>query len=400
MERALDAAGLEALRSFSQRAFSAYLRELRELVDIDSGSHSKSGVNRVVDWAGEQLELAGGSVERHQHADLGDTIVASFGSPSATPVTLLIAHADTVFDDGTASARPFRVEGTRAYGPGVYDMKGGLLLGLGAVRALYGPSADDASFRSPGRLIFVVNPDEEIGSPASSPIIARLAASADAAVVLEGARPNGNVVRARSGMTHLRLDLKGRAAHAGVEPQRGRSAIVEAATKILALDALNDHVRGVTVNVGVISGGTRPNVVADEAHLLVDVRARQRSLQEATLAAVEAINATSTVAGVSCTLETLAQHWPMETTPQARRLFDLAGSLARRLHFELGSARAGGASDANTTAACGVPTLDGLGPIGGNAHSADEYLELDSVIPRMTLLAALLAALGRGGLQR
>jgi glutamate carboxypeptidase len=211
--------------------------------------------------------------------------------------------------------------------------------------------------------------------------------------VLEGARENGDIVSARKGVSDYTIEIVGRSAHAGVEPERGRSAIVEAAHKTLALQALNGRWPGVTVNVGVVHGGTRPNVVAESCRLEVDVRSPvEETFQEAE-AAVEAIAREHTVPDVSVNVLGGGWHRPMEKKEGGARLVELAIGVAADLGFELRDAATGGASDANTTSAAGVPTLDGLGPIGGDDHSPKEWLELPSVVPRISLLAGLLSRL-------
>ncbi len=241
----------------------------------------------------------------------------------------------------------------------------------------------------------MANPDEEIGSPASSPVIRDLARDVDLCLVLECARANGDIVSARKGIVDLRINVQGRAAHAGVEPEKGRSAILEAAHLVVALHALNGRWPGVTCNVGVVEGGTRPNVVAERAALQVDLRSPTRAGLEAAEVEIRALTAQPTVPDVVVTIEEMNRHWPMERLPAAALMVAQAQALAARLGFEVRDAATGGASDANTTAGMGVPTLDGLGPIGGNDHAPSEYLELDSIVPRTTLLAALLLALGR-----
>jgi len=381
-------AELSALRAHISTAEPDFLADLERLVNIDSGSYTKAGVDEVGRWVGGALRGLGADVAIEANAELGDTVVGRLAG-AAGPRVLLIGHLDTVFAPGTAAQRPFGTRDGRARGPGVTDMKAGLLCGLYALRAL-------AALGPLPRLVFIANPDEEIGSPASGAIIRREAAEADYALVLECARANGDIVSARKGVVDYELHLRGRAAHAGVEPEKGRSAVVEAAHKTVALTALNGRWPGVTVNVGVIRGGTRPNVVADECELQVDLRAPAREPMEAAEAELRAICAASTVADVTCQLRERNRHWPMEKSPPTAALVERAVALAGRLGFELNDAATGGASDANTTAAMGVPTLDGLGPVGGLDHSPGEYLELDSIVPRTTLLAALLLSLATG----
>jgi glutamate carboxypeptidase len=245
------------------------------------------------------------------------------------------------------------------------------------------------------QIVFVANPDEEIGSPSSSPLIRELATTADACFVLECARANGDIVSARKGTIDLILTVHGRAAHAGVEPEKGRSAILEAARLIRDLHALNGRWPGVTVNVGVIAGGTRPNVVAEKCVLQVDVRATDAASQDEAEAAIRDLASATEVPDTTVTVERRAGHRPMEKLERSGRLVDHAVAVALRLGFEVRDTATGGASDANTTSGLGVPTLDGLGPIGGNDHSPAEYLDVRSVVPRTALFAGLLLAVGR-----
>jgi len=379
---------LDALRRIIDARLPRFMADLETMVNIDCGSYTPAGVNRIADLVATALEDLGARVERipHEPADgapaLGDLVIGRLRGDG--PRVLLIGHMDTVFEAGTASARPFRVEGERAFGPGVTDMKAGLLAGLHAVAALHEAGVRPA-------VTFVANPDEEIGSPFSTPFIRELAPQHDAVLVLECARANGDIVSARKGIADYHLTLTGRAAHAGVEPEKGRSAILEAAHQVVALHALNGRWPTVTVNAGVIHGGTRPNVVAERCELQVDLRAATRDAFEAAAAEVERLAATPTVADVRSDLRRIASHPPMERSAGAARLVASAVTIAAGLGFQLRDAATGGASDANTTAALGLPTIDGLGPVGGDDHSVDEWLDVSSIVPRTTLLATLIA---------
>jgi glutamate carboxypeptidase len=391
---------LEQLGRLVGEVRPAYLDDLATLVNIDCGSYTKAGVDRVGRWTRQFLERLGARVEVHPHATLGDTVVGTFDGAAGGPRVMLVGHMDTVFDEGAAAARPFRIKAGRAYGPGVTDMKSGLLSGLYGLLVLRGMNegsavSDGAAPLPFERLTFIANPDEEIGSPASTAIISDVARTVDACFVLECARANGDIVSSRKGILDARVTIHGRAAHAGVEPEKGRSAILAAAHLVPALHALTGRWPGVTCNVGVIAGGTRPNVVPEEARLEVDLRAMTREHLEAAEAEVRALIAEPALPDVTIEMEPMARWWPMEKLERSGRLVDLAVGLAGRLGFELHDATTGGASDANTTAGMGVPSLDGLGPIGGMDHSPDEYLELDSIVPRTTLLAALLLAVAR-----
>jgi len=382
---------LAALQRIVDARLPRFLSELETLVNIDCGSYTPAGVNRVADVVADALRELGADVERRSHepADghpqLGDLVVGHLDGDG--PRLLLIGHMDTVFEPGTAAQRPYRSDGERATGPGVTDMKAGLLAGLHAIGALHESGARPA-------ITFVANPDEEIGSPFSTPLIRELAASHDAALVLECARANGDIVSARKGIADYHLEIAGRAAHAGVEPEKGRSAILEAAHQVLALHGLNGRWPTVTVNAGVIRGGTRPNVVAESCVLQVDLRAATVDAFDAAAAELERIAAVPTIEGVRVEVRRIAGHPPMEKTASSGRLVDLAAGLAAELGFGLRDAATGGASDANTCAALGVPTLDGLGPVGGDDHSIDEWLDLRSVGPRTTLLAGLIGRIG------
>ncbi|HET7235216.1 MAG TPA: M20 family metallopeptidase [Actinomycetota bacterium] len=386
-EHALDVRDLQGIVA---RRYEDFVEALRDMVNVDCGSYTPQGVNAIADRCQARFEAGGWAVERRAHDGeprLGDLLVGRL-SGSGGPRVLMIGHMDTVFDPGTVAERPFRIEGGRALGPGVSDMKGGLLTGFFAVETL-----QDAGFDGFGQITYICNPDEEIGSPWSRDVIRAEAANADVALVLEGARENGDIVSARKGVSDYTIEIAGRAAHAGVEPERGRSAILEAAHKTVALQALNGRWPGVTVNVGVVHGGTRPNVVAERCLLEVDVRSPvEETFQEAE-AAVEAIAGEHTVPDVTVSVRGGGWHRPMEKKEGGARLAELAIGVAADLGFQLRDAATGGASDANTTSAAGVPTLDGLGPIGGDDHSPNEWLELPSVVPRISLLAGLLSRL-------
>ena len=259
---------------------------------------------------------------------LGDLVVGRI--PGSGPRLLLIGHMDTVFEPGTAAARPFRVEGDRGMGPGVSDMKGGLLAGLAALSAL-------AELGHRPAVTFVANPDEEIGSPVSGPVIRSLAADHDAALVLECARANGDIVSARKGIAEMAVTIHGRAAHAGIEPEKGRSAILAAARMVEALHALNGRWPTVTCNVGVIGGGTRPNVVPETCRLEVDLRAANASEFAEAEEAVDRIVAEPALADTVAEHHVVASHQPMEKSPASARLVELAQAVAAEIGFTVGT---------------------------------------------------------------
>ncbi len=384
---------LDAIRATVEADLPAYLDDLRRMVDTDCGSYTAAGVNVIGGWTAEFLRALGATVEIRPDPSgrLGDTVIATFLGRPGAPRILLIGHMDTVFDAGTAAARPFTIADGIARGPGVTDMKSGLLAGLYALKALMG-ELGGLPFE---RLVFIANPDEEIGSPTSTPHIVEIAPTMDATLVLECARANGDIVSSRKGILDLRITIHGRAAHAGVEPEKGRSAILEAARIVRDLHALNGRWPGVTVNVGVISGGTRPNVVAERCSLEVDVRGVARAELEAAEAEIRRIAGATEIPDCTVDFEPMARWWPMEKLARSARLVEHAKDVAAGLGFSVNDVGTGGASDANTTAGLGIPSLDGLGPIGGNDHSPSEYLDVSSIVPRTTLLAGLLLAIAR-----
>jgi glutamate carboxypeptidase len=382
------------LHRIASHRYDEFVDALREMVNVDCGSYTPAGVNAIADLCQQRFESRGWTVERTAHrpsggeAGLGDLVVGRLVGSSG-PRVLMIGHTDTVFDPGTVAERPFRIDGDRGMGPGISDMKGGLLTGFFAVEVLL-----EAGFDAFGSMTYICNPDEEIGSPWSRDVIRAEAANADVALVLEAARENGDIVSSRKGVSDYRIEVIGRASHAGVEPERGRSAILEAAHKTIALQALNGRWPGVTVNVGVVHGGTRTNVVAEGCTLEVDVRSPQEETLAAAEVEIERIAGEHTVPDVAVGVVGGKWHRPMEKKEAGARLAALAIRVAAELGFELTDAATGGASDANTTSAAGVPTLDGLGPIGGDDHGPREWVDLTSVVPRISLLAGLISRLG------
>ena len=395
---AISGEELDQLRSTVTAGLPAFLADLERMCNIDCGSYTPAGVNRIGDLVAAELASMGATVERRPDPKgrYGDTVIGTFDGAAGGPRVLLIGHMDTVFSEGTVAKRPFRIDGTIAKGAGVSDMKAGLLGGLRAVGALR--ALVDANGGGPlpfERLTFIANPDEEIGSPSSTPHIREAAATADACFVLECARANGDFVSARKGIADIRLTINGRAAHAGVEPEKGRSAILAGAELVREIHALNGRWPQVTANVGVFKAGTRPNIVCDQAELEVDVRAMAAENLAAVIAAIDALAAAPAVPDVTVEVEHMAGWAPMEKLERSGRLADHVIALAARLGFETKDVSTGGASDANTTSGMGVPSIDGLGPIGGMDHSPEEYLEVDSIVPRTTLVAALLLELSR-----
>ncbi len=349
------------------------LELLRELVEIESPTYSP-GVRRVAEVCARELDALGA---RTTFLD-GDHLVAELDGEG--PPLLLSGHADTVWPEGTLATMPFSVDGDTAYGPGVYDMKGCLVVMLEAIR-LAGPG------RTRAVRVFLTA-DEEMGSRTARPHLEEAAGGCAAAFVVEPPGATGNLKTARKGLGRFRLTIAGRPAHAGTNRTEGISAVEELAHQILALHELNDDARGVSVNVGVVRGGTSENVVAAQAEADVDVRVRtweDRERMEQTLAALQPRldGATLTVGG----------GWtrpPLEPSAGAERLFEAAREHGRALGLELQAESSGGGSDGNLIGAVGVPVLDGLGAEGAGAHAPDEHLRLGSIPVRAELLSRLL----------
>lgn len=372
--------------SFLKAALPAFLADLGALVNIDCGTHNKAGVDWVGQWIAARCTAWGWQIEHKPQRDYGDCWVARLAGQGQGRL-MLIGHLDTVYPDGTAAARPMRQQGNTLLGPGVCDMKGGLLVGMYALRAL-----QQAGFTNFAELTFFFNSEEEIGSPVSSQIYQPYAEAADAVLVFESARANGDIVSARKGSGEYKLVVKGKAAHAGVEPEKGANAVIELAHQVTNLYKLNGIAPGVTVNPDVIGGGTKSNVIADEAWALIDVRAVDPAGAERVHAALNAAIQSVTVPGTTVELQGDFHFHPMAKTPAVGLLAKLAKQAAQELGFTVNDVATGGASDANTIARFGVPVLDGLGPIGGLDHSPNEYIEIDSIIPRTELAARLIQA--------
>lgn len=306
--------------------------------------------------------------------------------PGVGKPILLLGHFDTVYPRGTLVQQPVILRGQKLFGPGVVDMKGGLLIGCVAIQAL----------RALGRLgprpvWFLCTSDEELGSPTSRQYIEALAQQSAVALVLEGAGNGGALKTARKGVGLYDLVITGRAAHAGVAPEQGRSALLELAHQIIWLQSLNDSATGTTVNVCTASGGTTTNVIPADARAEVNVRVRTIAEAERLQQALSSRQPVDP--DVTISFSGGLNRPPMERSVQIAQLFSHAQQLAHTLGFDVDEAATGGGSDGNFTAALGIPTLDGLGPIGGGAHALHEHVNLDSFVPRTALLARLLETL-------
>lgn len=362
----------------------AYLKELEYLVNFDSGSRIPEGTAKVADYFTEKFEALGWQVKRHHTSDeVGPCIEIANGSKERYDL-LLIGHMDTVFPRGTAEKRPMRVEGGKVYGPGANDMKASLLSAYYALAELQAAGTLDGA-----SICLLMNSDEEMSSIHSRPLIEKIARKSDYAIILEPARKGGEMVKQRRGVARYKLNGVGVAAHAGVNPQDGSSAINELAHWILALHGKNNWDKGTSVNVGVVSGGTGPNTVAPHSYGEVDVRFTDMGeIQQIEAMMKEMESNPKTKGGAKITATGGVTRPPMNPSEKTLSLCDDITKLAEKIGVSFQWIATGGGSDASFTAACGVPTVDGFGPVGGDAHTEKEYLVIDTIKPRMDLLIA------------
>lgn len=363
------------------------LAVLEELVNTDSGSYDKAGIDRVGERISTFFREEGIEGEIFAKQSSGDVRRFRVGGPGNRPVVLM-GHMDTVFPKGEAARRPFRIVDGKAYGPGVCDMKAGLVINAFTMAAYkrFGGNVPP--------LVGLFTSDEEIGSPASRVDIETTATGALAVLNAEPGRPTGAVVSGRKGGIFLVMDVTGKAAHSGANHQDGRSAIGALAAKITALHKLTDYARGTTCNVGLISGGQSVNTVAPEARCEIDLRYVKNADRIAILEAVHAIAAHEDVPGTSATLSTKGEFLPLEETPANAELLKAYQAASATLGLSVMAEFTGGCADSGFTSAVGAPTICATGPIGGKAHSPDEFMVVDSMVPRAAALVETIATLG------
>ena len=388
------------LLAYCRRDLPNTMKLLREAVEMESPTYSRPDIDHVAHFFAREFRRQNGKVSLIENPKTGAALVAEFWSgpraagsrqsagrrekSSQQKPILLIGHHDTVWPKGTLARMPFRIQGGRAFGPGILDMKSGIVLVLAAVRALQALGAEPAS---PVRLF--LNPEEETGSAAFRHEIERLAKGSRAVLVLEPAQDDA-LKTARKGVGEFRLTVQGRSAHAGVNPAAGINAISELARQILKIEKMAQPRRGLTLNVGVIEGGTRTNVVPELARATVDVRiphAADQAMIEKKLFGLKAVHPEARLK-----VEGGINRPPMERA-MTTDLFGKAMTLASQLGFEVKGAASGGGSDGNFSAALGIPTLDGLGGVGDGAHALHEHVIIRELPRRAALLAALLATL-------
>ena len=356
---------------------------LRELVRQESPSEDTSAVNMAAALVETWSRSLGARVKRHRQRDFGDILELRFGPPhSPRKPVLLLGHLDTVWPAGTLKTMPWREADGRYWGPGVLDMKAGVVMALAALHAL-------RELKLSRPVVLLLNSDEEVGSTVSRPITERLALESSAVFVLEPAQGLAYKT-ARKGVGQYRVQVTGVAAHSGVDFERGHSAVLELARLIQIISSFTDPQRKLTVNCGVIAGGTRSNVVPSEAHAEIDVRIARAS----DAPYVERLFRKLKVSDPKCRLTVTGgvNRPPMERKAGTIALFRKARTLAAELGFVLEEAATGGGSDGNFTAALGIPTLDGMGAVGEGAHASHESILVEHLIPRTALLAAVIAS--------
>ncbi|HEX9368927.1 MAG TPA: M20 family metallopeptidase [Vicinamibacterales bacterium] len=355
---------------------------IETLVRLESPSTDKAAVDRCGAALAGRLRAAGAEVDVLSRPERGNHLLARI--PGKGRPVMLLGHFDTVWPTGTLERMPLRRDGDVLRGPGTFDMKAGIALAVTATEALR------ATGTAHPPITMLWTTDEEIGSATSRETIESEARQSAAVLVLEPALPDGSLKTARKGCGEFELTVHGIAAHAGLDPGKGASAIHELAAQIAAIERIQDLPRGISVNVGIVSGGSRPNVVAEEARAIVDVRAPTRDAASAVEAAFRRLQPVRP--GTRLTVKGGFERPPMERAPAVVDLFRRACGVASCLGRELGEGAAGGGSDGNFTAALGVPTLDGLGAIGDGAHAAHEHVDVTALPWRAALIAGLLTS--------
>ena len=373
---------MHGIRQFCDAHYDWLIETIAALVRAESPTTDREAANRCGALLAALMRDQGGEVDVVTSQTCGNHLRGAFGGGSGRQV-LLLGHFDTVWPVGQLERMPVREVDGRLHGPGVFDMKGGIGIGLLALRAL------EATGRLASlRVAMLLTADEERGSRTSRSLVEETARGSAAVLVLEPSLPGGAVKTGRKGCGEFELRVRGIAAHAGIDPSRGASAIDELAAQVGAIGALRDPARGVTLNVGVIEGGARPNVVAEEARAVVDARARTMPDARRVETAMHALR--PTLRGTSIEVRGGFGRPPFERSPDVVRLYQAARAVAAELGHELGEGSTGGGSDGNFTGALGVPTLDGLGVTGDGAHALDEHLLTADLTWRAALVAGLI----------
>jgi glutamate carboxypeptidase len=368
------------LQEFCRAERQWVLDTTEALVRLESPTTDKEAVDRCGAELASRLEAIGGKVTRLTREHRGNHLLAEYGC--GTSQILMLGHFDTVWPVGQLERMPLARADGRLHGPGVFDMKAGIAIGMLATRALV-----ECAASIPHRIVMLWTTDEEIGSESSRQAIEEEALRSAAVLVLEPSLPGGAVKTSRKGCGGYQVTVRGIAAHAGIEPQKGASAVQELAHQILRLNGLQDLARGISVNVVQVSGGTRSNVIPDEAHAVIDVRVPTAAAAAEVEAAFKGLRPVD--ARTSIEARGGVDRPPLERTAKVERLYGEARGVARELGQELAEGGTGGGSDGNFTAALGVATLDGLGAVGDGAHALHEHVEIAALADRAALIAGL-----------
>jgi len=372
------------LRSFCRDQSAWILETIEALVRLESPTTDKAAVDACGAELASRLTAIGGRVTPLPRTGRGDHLLAEFGCGASQ--LLLLGHFDTVWPVGQLARMPLVRADGRLYGPGIFDMKAGIAIAMLATRALLETGAPLTR-----RIVMLWTTDEEIGSASSRSVIEEEARRSDAVLVLEPSLPGGAVKTSRKGCGSYEVLVKGVSAHAGIEPQKGASAVHELAHQILRIAALQDLSRGISVNVVQVSGGLRSNVIPDEARAIVDVRAPTAEAAATVASAFETLQPFD--ARTTVTASGGFDRPPLERSRAVVRLYNEASRVAQELGSDLREGATGGGSDGNFTAALGVPTLDGLGAVGDGAHALHEHIDIESLPDRAALVAGLIARL-------
>jgi glutamate carboxypeptidase len=377
----------QQLRNFLMSHESGMFDLLKRMVETQSHSHNKSGNDRMMALIASEFENASLTCTEIARETFGNhMLVRSPATSDFSEQILLVGHTDTVFPEDSPF-KQYREDDQNCYGPGVIDMKGGLTAGIYALKAL-----DALGLLSKIPVTFIFNSDEEIGSRTSGPIIRREARKSLFAFVLECGGMQGEIVTGRKGNMSARMETFGKAGHAATAGKNKASAILELAHKIILLESLNDPSRNITVNAGKISGGIGPNTVADHAEAGIDVRYEDSKDRQYLEEKIEKIASATYVPGVTTQVQIISGRPPMPRNSKNRRLFDMVKSVAMELNMDIKDEFRFGVSDANLIADENTPVLDGLGPIGAEDHSENEYMIKESLIKRTILLACAIPA--------
>lgn len=363
------------------------LNLIEKLVNIDSGSTNKVGVDKIGKILIEEYKQMDFTIEVKENKEFGNNILIMH-KEAVKPEILLIAHMDTVFPIGTAAERPFTIKNGLAFGPGVADMKASQVTLLYAMKYLY--EKKDAAMKN---VIIILNSDEEIGSPTSRELIEEISKNVKYALVMEPARKDGSIVSSRRGGGRYTLHVHGRSAHSGVAPEEGRSAIEELAYKTIKLNHLTDHEQGISVSVGIVEGGDAVNMIPDSATGYVDVRVESDEQSLEIAKKIESICSVPDVPGTTIDLEGGITRPPMEPDEKNQKLLEIVKEVGNSFGLIVTDSHTGGGSDASFPSHLGVATIDGVGPIGGKLHNEGEYLEIDSLTERCFLLAETVSKL-------